>query len=560
MGGTRTYRVFFPASYAKSQKRYPVIYWFHGFESSAEVEAYNRDISSYVAAHDVLVVDSGPVETTGEYPQYFPELADRIDHSLRTVADREHRGVTGYSAGGFLAFFLAAKYPDLLSSASSFMGPTEYSVGPKGFDVEFNATDFYANYGGVRTRLVTGTRDFIQFYHRLLNAEWVYAKGNHQTEEFDSAHGTPGVAKTLDFHMHAFADPLPKPASFTHADPYPNFDIWDWEVSSDRRQPGYTVLENVTGRGFRSAVREWIPGGAAIPGVKLTIATPRSFVPASPHAVTIVRVRDGKVERRALKADERGRLNIDLDGDDYEVGIGPEPQIAVAGYELPEAGWVTAGKPAHLRIKFWNKGAGRSQSQVVRWESSDPGVKFDTPTGRLFGLAPGEPATLPVAITVTAPARPVVRIFAVAGTTRLPVDVPVFPDAPRADYKIADGRSLTVFQHGMNKEELTLGEGNRDGYAAPGETFALLLPDGGALRAAELFSTDACLDLTVRASDSWVDYDHTGASAKYTLATIPKGCEPGRTVKMMARVVLPHAPDHTVRYVPIEFPIWYRNK
>jgi len=116
-----------------------------------------------------------------------------------------------------------------------------------------------------------------------------------------------------------------------------------------------------------------------------------------------------------------------------------------------------------------------------------------------------------------------------------------------------------VFQHGVEKDELTLGEGNGDGYAAPGETFALLLRDGDAMRAAELFSTDACLDLTVRASDSWVNYDHTGASAKYTLATIRKDCQPGRTVRMMARVVLPHAPNHTVRYVPIEFPIWYRN-
>ena len=92
MGGMRTYRVFFPASYAASQKRYPVVYWLHGYESSAEVEGYSRQISAYVAAHDLLVVDSGPVETTGEYPQYFPELADHIDKTLRTVADRDHRG------------------------------------------------------------------------------------------------------------------------------------------------------------------------------------------------------------------------------------------------------------------------------------------------------------------------------------------------------------------------------------------------------------------------------------------------------------------------------------
>jgi predicted peptidase len=39
MGANRTYRVFLPASYAASQKRYPVLYWFHGYESSREVDA-----------------------------------------------------------------------------------------------------------------------------------------------------------------------------------------------------------------------------------------------------------------------------------------------------------------------------------------------------------------------------------------------------------------------------------------------------------------------------------------------------------------------------------------
>ena len=132
MGGMRTYRVFFSrfvCSVAKTLSRGLLAPRIR--KLSAEVAAYSRQISSYVAAHDLLVVDSGPVETTGEYPQYFPELADHIDKTLRTVADRDHRGLSGFSAGGFMAFYLAGKYPDLVSNASSFMGPTEYSVGPR---------------------------------------------------------------------------------------------------------------------------------------------------------------------------------------------------------------------------------------------------------------------------------------------------------------------------------------------------------------------------------------------------------------------------------------------
>ena len=128
LGGNRTYWVFLPPAYASSQKRYPVIYWLYGYEQANPER--EKEISAYVTAHDVIVVYVGPVETSGEYPMYFPELVDHVDRTLRTVADRGHRAVTGYSVGGFLAFYTAGKYPDLVGSASSFLGTTEAPVGP----------------------------------------------------------------------------------------------------------------------------------------------------------------------------------------------------------------------------------------------------------------------------------------------------------------------------------------------------------------------------------------------------------------------------------------------
>jgi len=558
MNANRTYRVFLPATYATSQKRYPALYWFHGYESSAEVDAYSKEISDYLAAHDLIVVDSGPLETTGEFPLYFQELVDVIDHSLRTLADRDHRGVSGYSAGGFLAFLEAGKFPDLVSSASSFMGPTEYSVGPKGFDAEDNADDAFANYDGVRTRLITGSRDFIRFYHHRLNSIWSFVHTTHETEEFDSEHGTPGIAKTLDFHMRAFANPLPKPAMFSHSDVYPNFGAWGWEVATDRRQPGFTVLENVSANGFRCAVREWIPGGATIPSVKVSISSARLYAAASPHTVAYVRLRDGNVRHIPQKADAQGRLSFELDGDAYEVGVSTEAVIAVAGFDFADAAWLTASKPVKLRIKFLNKGATRSAPATIQWESPDAGVKFAAPSSQLFSLMPGETLPLPVVVTVPT-GRSMVRIVAVKGTARMPVDVPVFAEAqPAAPFQIADGRTVNLYRHATQREDVSLGEGNGDGHAAPGESFVVLLPDGDSLRAAEVFTSDACVDTTVRASDSWSDYDHTGASVKYSLPSIKKDCEPGHVVHLLARIVIPHAPDHEVRCAAIEFPVWYR--
>jgi len=118
---------------------------------------------------------------------------------------------------------------------------------------------------------------------------------------------------------------------------------------------------------------------------------------------------------------------------------------------------------------------------------------------------------------------------------------------------------MDIFHEATNHSDLTLGEGNGDGNAAPGESFAVLIPDGEAFRAAELFSNDACVDLSVRVSDPWSDYDHTGASAKYTVARIRPECQPGQPIHLLARVVFPNAPEHQVRYYAIEFPVWYRR-
>ena len=563
MGEARVYSAVLPPSYETApRKRYPVVYWLHGFETSAEQQQFAREIAAYVAAHDVIVVNAGPAETTGEFPLYLAELVEQADKNLRTVPDREHRGVTGYSAGGFMAFWAAGRYPDLVASASSFMGPTEYTVGPKGFDVECNFDDFFANYDGVRTRLVTGTRDFLGFYHRRLNAIWSFAAPAHETEEFDADHSAPGIAKTLDFHMAAFARPLPKPTVFSHADVYPNFGIWGWEVASDRRRPAVTVLENVSRTGFRSAVREWMPSGAVIPEVKLSLTSPpRLFAPSSVHPVTFLHLADGKVRRATLKADAQGRLSFDLDGDAWEVGIGVEPVVSITGYDLVDASWATAGKPVKLRVKLFNKGGGRLPALPVQWESPNPGVKFDAAPARLFGLAPGEAATVPLSFTVTDPTRAIVKLVAVVVGARLPLAIPLYPAAePTQDFQIADGRAFKVFHYANQPDAQTLGEGNGDGFAAPGETFAVLLPDGDAYRAAEVFTADACVDTSLRVSDSWVNYDHSGASVKYSLPRILPTCQPGTPIHMLARVVMPNAPNHQVRYFSVEFPVWYRNE
>jgi hypothetical protein len=501
MAAVRAYRVYLPPAYATSRAaRYPVIYWFHGYE--AENEARDRALGAYVATHPVIVVDSGPADTTGQFPLYFQELIEHIDQTLRTIPDRDHRAVTGSAAGGFLAIWQAAKCPDLVSSASSFGAAVEAPAGPQGFEVDSALSDLYSSSEGVRIR---------------------------------QGAASSSVAEALDFHLAAFAHPLPQPTAFHHADPYPNFGVWNWEVVSDRRRPGFTVLENVSRAGFRCTVREWIPAGAVLPEVKLSVTSPRLYTPGAVYPVTYIRLRDGKVRRAIPKADARGRLSFDLDGDAWEVGIGAVAGVALSGFEIEGAAWAAAGKPVQVRLKFWNKGSSRSATRLLEWQSPTPGVKFQFATSRLHSLAPGESTTLPVTFTIARAAVSGARIVAVDGNLRLSLDIPVYPEATAfANYQIADGLAVPPYSR--------LGEGNGDGHAAPGESFAVLLPDAGALRAAELFTNDACVDNTLRISQG---------GTRISVPSIRRTCEPGHRIQMLARIGL--------NYFALKIPVWYRT-
>src|SRR5207249_3066192 len=168
---------------------------------------------------------------------------------------------------------------------------------------------------------------------------------------------------------------------------------------------------------------------------------------------------------------------------------------------------------------------------VIQWESATPGVKFEPATSRVLVLGPGESAAVPLTVTSLDRSLGMLSIIAAEGANRMPIEVPLFPPAePLKDIQIVDGRTVRVFLHGLDSNQATFGEGNADGRAAPGERFAVLLPDGDDWRLAELFTNDPCVDNTMRASDSWAQYDHSGASARYSLPMIRKECTPGHVI------------------------------
>ncbi len=588
-GETRHYRIFLPADYdASPGKRYPVIYFFHGWSERYNVGtregagAYDRggdyngdNISNFVEKNGVIVVkwdgynprspneeyprpyNIGPVETYRQFPLYFPELVDYIDDHYRTIPDRDHRGVSGLSMGGFMAFWIGGKYPHLVGSVSNFMGSPEFMVGPKGFPSEYLHTDMYRNYEGVRTRLVMGTKDFIRWYHGRMNRIWDFARPNYEHETFDWDHGTPGIAKQMGFHMRAFAQPLPKPDLWHHIDVYPSFDVWGYSVTSDRHRSGFTALENVSRSGFRSSVREWLWDGQTMPSVKVDVTTDASFKADGEYRIVDVNPRTRTVRNERQKADASGRLHIQLDGDLHEVGIieSPGPVLTLARFHVDNGPWAKAGRRVELRVQILNKGIAAATNISATLSSPNPAVAIPVSQGRIVRLAPGEilAVTPGFTFTVDDPDRAVVRFTlrlkeGSGRTWNVAFEVGLFPDAGELqNVQIADGRRVRVQVKGNKVEERLLGIGNGDGQVNPGESVVALVKDQGELRMASLYSSDACVNpsgLNLRFSDDWGEYDHVGGSAKYSMPTIASQCPADHELLFFAEYLIPQAPEH----------------
>jgi hypothetical protein len=103
---------------------------------------------------------------------------------------------------------------------------------------------------------------------------------------------------------------------------------------------------------------------------------------------------------------------------------------------------------------------------------------------------------------------------------------------------------------------VTFGDGNGDGFAAPGESFAILVPDGDSYRVAELFTNDLCIDNSAREADDWGGE----VSVNYSVPRVRQDCEPGHRVHFLARVYAQSTSGPVARYATIEMPVWYRSK
>ena len=128
---TLTVRVYVPPCYSLSQRRYPVVYLLHGlgtdetqWEDIGLYDALDQGIRLGVLPPMMIVAPAlGRIGQRNSFPPdrsyetlMLDELLPRIERRFCTLNTRETRAIGGISRGGFWAFSIAMRHPDVFAS------------------------------------------------------------------------------------------------------------------------------------------------------------------------------------------------------------------------------------------------------------------------------------------------------------------------------------------------------------------------------------------------------------------------------------------------------------
>lgn len=591
-GEIRNYRIFLPPGYSDHpEKKYPVIYFFHGwsqryFGSSNPYSDYDKgdenkgdNIANFVSTHQVIVVkpdgynrsvdekyyvrpyNVSPVETFRQFPLYFPELVDYIDSHYNTLADREHRGISGLSMGGFMTFWIGGKYPHLISAAGNFCGSPEFEVGPKDFPVELRHLDMFKNYAGMNVRLHYGDKDFIRGYHQDLNRVWPQVMDNYEYKMYDAAHSTCGLGDMFSFILKSFDNPPPKPLKYDHIDVYPEFSVWDYQVSSDRMVPGFTILENADKRGFRCSVREFLPDGELLSLVNLQITTPPVYDKNQWYTINDIDTKTLKTLQKSILSNQDGRLTIAVNGSSHQIGINKKtdkPNICIASVTIQNMPWATHKKNISIAVKLLNKGLSEGKKITATLSSTRSSAQVTQSESAFGNIAVNEINEGKSLFTFRVQADSI-EIEKFKLTLRDDnknewtefFEITFKKDLPEIkDFAIADGKLFTVAKAGVDSETVTLGTGNGDGVANPGESIVILVKDQHKWWRTDLTFSDRYINpfgINIRKSDNWSSIDHVGGSAKYDIPLISGDCPESHFLEFFVEYWLPEYPLHIIK-------------
>lgn len=209
------YRVYIPPCYLKTQKRYPYVILLHGasytetqWDDIGMDEALDQGFRLGVLAPMIVVMPyTGRIGNDNAFPPQpsyenvvLDELIPAVEHNFCTWNDRQHRAIGGISRGGFWAYSIAMRHPDIFGAAGGHSAAftDDLNEVPPAFNpLELALNSAFLVDSGLRMYLDNGANDFagvnLQLFSSRLSARaipHVYAiapVGEHD-ETYWSAH------------------------------------------------------------------------------------------------------------------------------------------------------------------------------------------------------------------------------------------------------------------------------------------------------------------------------------------------------------------------------------
>jgi enterochelin esterase-like enzyme len=520
-GHEKSYRLYLPEGYESSERRYPVVYFFHGWggrhfkDDNARIE-YEK-LKSLVDRYQVIMVMwDGNIDEKEPRPynignhqdvrfqvqmcDYFRELVAWIDSHYRTLTDRNCRGIIGFSMGGFMSFFIAGKFPDMVSSAVSLAGSPEFFVGYPENHTLYPVRYAFRNLQGVHIRLHNGDTDILYYLNTEVRDGALWDGIPLDYWQFHGGHmvDLPGETKVfesaLKFTVNAFHAENPHPRDWTHLDLYPVFDVWGYHVETDKKEPGFTEIGDVDRCGFFVRTLRWLPDGPPLRNVQIGVRTPALYVPRQRYDVISCTGPSAVLSVRRVMSDAEGRLWLDSLRSVTHLGIYSEedlPQFVCLDYTIGnEEHFLSVRKDNRLHVRLFNRGGERSLPGVLRVtvNSGDPAVAISGGEVSVSAFPGRRLLTLPALCVSCAKTPP---LHASPAGVKLRVTVSIDSSSHSSDFTVPVSFDVPFFQDiriddGMAVRERPCGRGDGDGVPDAGEYIMLYQGD----RRLRLYSDD----------------------------------------------------------------------
>lgn len=563
-GHHKFYRLYLPESYAADEKKYPVIYFFHGwggrhFKDDNALLNY-EGIKLLVDKYQViLVMWDGNIDTTEPRPynvgnhndvkfsvqekDYFPELVAHIDSGYRTLSDRQHRGIIGFSMGGFMSFFLAGKYPDKINSAVSLAGSPEFFVGYPGNHTFYPVRYAFKNLSDVKIRMHNGDSDILYYLNDEVKegAKWEGIKLDywkfHGGHMVDKTGETKVFEKAVKFITDAFSKPAAPKPGWSHYDLYSSFNVWNYDIKTGKHEPGFSYMKKVDKTGFGFYAHKWLPLGPSLALDSIFIKTAPVYKVGESYHIVTYKINTGTVDSSIQQADADGRLSFFYNRPGIETGIyknDDSASVIFLDYQTGEKNiYLHNHQTEHISLRLFNRGNTKylREKLKVTLFTSDSSIilsnKFNEIAikagQRIINVPPFTIACNKKSPVHAEPSQIKFKVTVEAGKQTFTDDfiVPVLYDAPLLDSISVDDQLLVRGQ--------AYGTGNGNGRANAGENIMLY---SGAHR------------LRLYTTDKWVLADQEKLADEIIPARWPDGYTFSSIVK-----ISPDCPDgHVIEF------------